>query len=201
MGTASTTKVLKHDGAGAFSEETTLTTSAGAGDANKIPALGAAGKLDISITNGTVTSAGSGDAGKLVALGGDGKIDVTAMPAGIGADTKVIVASEALAAGDFVNVWNSTGAKVRKADASTAGKQADGYVKAAVSNGGNATVYFEGPNTGLSGLTPGKVFLSTTPGLSTATAPTGSGNIVQKLGTAVAADEINVEFSDPITLA
>lgn len=72
---------------------------------------------------GVQTSAGAANAGDIVALDDTGRIDNTMMPVGIGADTAVIAASEALAAGDWVNIWNSTGAKVRKADATTAGKE------------------------------------------------------------------------------
>jgi hypothetical protein len=147
------------------------------------------------------SSAGAGDSGKIPSLDGSGRLDTSFMPAGIGADTKAIVASEALAAGDMVNVWNSTGAKVRKADASVAGKEAHGFVLAAVASSGTATVYFEGPNTQVTGLTPGSQFLSTTPGLATAIAPTGSGNVVQRVGFAVAATEMNFQSQPPIVLA
>ena len=49
---------------------------------------------------------------------------------GGGADTGTVTTSEALAAGDLVNIWNSSGAKARKADATTAGKEAHGFVLA-----------------------------------------------------------------------
>lgn len=224
MGTASTTKVIIQSG-GNLQETTTLLTSAGAGDANKIPALNASGVLDSSIINSKTTSDGAGDSGKIPALNasgilddtiinatvtssankipkldGSGKLDVTVMPVGIGADTAVITASEALAAGDFVNVWNSTGSKVRKADATTAGKHAMGFVLSAVSNGAAATVYFEGTNTQVTGMTPGDVFLSTTAGLATGTAPSASGNIVQPIGIATSATSINFQYNRPITL-
>jgi hypothetical protein len=92
-------------------------------------------------------------------------------------------------------------AKVRKADATTAGKFAHGYVLAAVNNGDPATVYFEGTNTQVSGAVPGQTFLSTTAGGFTATAPSAAGNVVQRLGVAVSATEINFERSQPIVLA
>ncbi len=148
------------------------------------------------------TSAGAGDVGKIPGLDSSGRLDTSVMPSGIGADTASITASEALAAGDFVNVWNSSGAKVRKADASVAGKEAHGFVLAAVSNATNATVYFEAANTQVTGMTPGNVFLSaTTPGLATSTAPSGAGQVVQRLGVATSATSINVEVQTPIVLA
>jgi hypothetical protein len=147
-------------------------------------------------------SAGAGDAGKIVALDSTGRIDNTMMPVGIGADTKNITTSEALAAGDFVNVWNSTGAKARKADASTAGKEAHGFVLAAASSGASATVYFEGANTQVTGMTPGPVFLSaTTPGAATSTAPSGTGQVVQRIGFAVGTTEVNFQSQPPVVLA
>ena len=149
----------------------------------------------------TVTSAGTGNDGDLVALDPSGRLDNSVMPVGIGVDTKTIAASEALAAGDWVNVWNSTGAKVRKADATTAGKEAHGFVLAAVSSGGNALVYFEGTNTQVSGQTPGPVYLQTTAGTGGATIPSASGNVVQNLGVAVSATEVNFERGTPVALA
>lgn len=147
-------------------------------------------------------SAGVGDAGGVVALDTTGRIDASMMPAGIGADTKSIAATENLAAGDLVNIYNSSGFKVRLADASTTGKEAHGFVLAAVTSGNNATVYFEGPNTQLTGLSPGRKFLSpTTPGKVTAVVPSTAGHVIQFVGVATAATELNFEAGDPIILA
>lgn len=200
MGTASTTKFIKNN-AGALTEQAALTTSAGAGDAQALVALNASGVLDSTIVNSKASSAGAGDSGKLVALDGTGKIDVTMMPTGIGADTAVVTASEALSAGDLVNIWNNTGAKVRKADATVAGKEAHGFVLSAVSNGNPATVYFEGSNTAMTGLTPGLQFLATTPGTTTTTAPSATGNVVQRVGFAVSTTTMNFQSGVPVTLA
>lgn len=150
---------------------------------------------------GVQTSAGAANAGDLVSLDDTGRIDNTMMPVGIGADTATIAASEALAAGDYVNVWNSTGAKARKADATVAGKEAHGFVLAAVASGANATVYFEGTNTQVSGQTPGPVFLSTTAGQGTTTVPSTAGNVVQRIGFAVSATAVNFQSQPPVTLA
>ena len=151
------------------------------------------------------SSAGSGDAGKIVALDSTGKIDNSMMPTGIGADTKAITASEGLAAGNFVNLWSDAGTlKVRKADASGgAAKQVDGFVLAAVTSGNSATVYFEGTNNQLSTLTLGsRYYLSgTTPGGATATAPSTAAYIIQYLGKAISATEISFEMSNVLVLA
>jgi hypothetical protein len=193
-------KFLKNN-AGTVTEESAVVSSAGAGDDGKLVALNTSGVLDSTIVNSKTSSAGAGDAGKIVALDGAGRIDSTMMPTGIGADTASIPASEALAAGDMVNIYDSTGAKCRKADAATAGKEAHGFVLAAVESAANATVYFEGTNTQVTGQTPGPVFLSaTTPGLATSTAPSGSGNVVQRVGFATGATAINFEAGTPIVL-
>jgi hypothetical protein len=145
------------------------------------------------------TSAGAGDAGKIIKLDGGGKLDVTVMPTGVGPDTKAIVTSEALAAGDFVNIHNSTGAKARKADKN--GKPAHGFVLAAFGSGATATVYLEGTNNQLTGMTPGAdQFLAST-GARTEAATTTTGDSVQLLGVALSATEMSFEPNDAILLA
>lgn len=193
-------KYLKNN-AGTLTEEAAVNSSAGASDEGKIPALNASGVLAASIVNSVGTSAGAGDSGKLPSLDGSGKLDNSFMPVGIGADTAAIATSETLAAGDFVNIWNNTGAAVRKADATTAGKEAHGFVLSAFTHPTTATVYFEGTNTAVSGKTPGVQFLQTTAGTSGSTAPSSSGNVVQKLGVATSATTINFEPQQPIVLA
>lgn len=151
---------------------------------------------------GVQTSAGVANAGDIVALDDTGRIDNTMMPVGIGADTAQLVASEALTGGNWINVWNDAGtAKMRKADGTVAGKEVDGFVLAAVSSGATGTAYFEGTNTQVTGQTPGSVFLQTTPGLCGATVPSASGNVVQRVGTAVSATAVNFERGTPVTLA
>ncbi|MDH4418916.1 MAG: hypothetical protein QE485_17030 [Acidovorax sp.] len=150
---------------------------------------------------GVQTSAGAANAGDLVSLDDTGRLDNSVMPVGIGADTKSIITSEALAAGDWVNIWNNSGAKARKADATTAGKETHGFVLAAFGSGTSALVYFEGTNTQVTGQTPGPVFLQTTAGTGGATIPSASGNVVQRIGVALSATEVNFEGGPAITLA
>lgn len=203
MGTPSATKYIKLV-AGTLKEFFALSTSAGSADEDAIPALNSDGVLDHSIVNATTTSVGAGDADKLVALDSSGKIDASMLPASGGGDTAIIEASESLAANNYVNIHEVGGAfRVRKADASAAnaGKQCHGFVLAAVSSGANATVYFEGPNAGVSGMTPGNVYLSETPGEGTNTPPTTSGSIVQRIGMATSATVVNFEVAQPVELA
>ena len=187
---------------GVLTEVTAPTTSAGAGDSGKIVALNTSGVLDATIVNSKTTSAGAGDSGKLPALDGGGKLDTSFMPTGIGADTASITASEALSAGDLVNVWDSAGVfKVRKADATSVGKEAHGFVISSVSSSASATVYFRGSNTAVTGKTPGKQYLTTTAGASSSTPPSGSGNIIQEVGIAVSATLVNFHQGQFFVLA
>ena len=151
---------------------------------------------------GKQTSSGVADAGAIVALDDSGRIDESMMPVGLGADTANVEASETLAAGDWVNLWDDAGAfKVRKADATTPGKAVHGFVLSSAPANASATVYFEGTNTQVSGMTPGDVFLATTAGAGSTTPPTGSGNVVQRLGVAVSATAVSFERGEPIKLA
>ena len=144
-------------------------------------------------------------AGAIVALDGTGRIDNAIMPTGIGADTKVVTnaANESFSAGDLVNIFDSTGTCARKADASTEGKEAVGFVISSVTAGNPATVYFEGTITGLTGLTVGsRQYLDTTSaGGTTETAPSTTSNVVQFIGIALSATEISFEPGEPITVA
>ena len=150
---------------------------------------------------GVQSSAGAGNAGDLVALDDTGRINNDMMPVGIGADTVSITASENLAAGNWVNVWNDAStAKVRKADATTAGKEVHGFVLSAVTSGNPATVYFEGTNTQVTGQTPGPFYLQTTAGAGGTTIPSASGNVVQQIGVAVSATAVNFERNAAVVL-
>jgi hypothetical protein len=154
---------------------------------------------------GVQTSAGAANAGDIPALDDTGRLDSSMMPVGFGAETKTIAATEALSAGDLVNIYNSSGLKCRKADGSSSAKRAHGYVLAAVANGANATVYYGNINNQLSGLTIGdELYLSdSTPGAVTNAAGLtgGSGHISQRVGVATAATEALMEIEPPVVLA
>jgi len=148
---------------------------------------------------GIQISTGASNAGDIVALDDTGRIDATMLPVGVGADVAVITASEALAAGAYVNIYSGG---VRNADATTAGKPVDGFVLTAVSSGASAQVYKEGTNTQLSGLTLGAdMYLSTTAGVATATPPSAAGNIVQRIGKAMSTTSADFERGAPVVLA
>jgi hypothetical protein len=146
----------------------------------------------------TVVSAGAGSDGAIPALDASGKLDPSVMPAGIGADTVSATATEALSAGDLVNLYNNGGVlSVRKADASAAAaaRFCNGYVIAPVANAAQATVYKEGTVQGLSGLTLGsKYFLSASvAGGASTTVVTAAGQLLQYIGTALSAATLDFE--------
>lgn len=149
------------------------------------------------------TTGGAGDADKVPALDAAGKFPLAMMPTGVGADTFEATASEALSAGDLIDVYDDSGTtKVRKADGSTTGKIARGFVLAAVESAATATVYSAGSNDQVTGLTPGPQWLSTTTaGGVQATVPSGAGKTSQRVGYAVTATLLVVDLGEPVTLA
>lgn len=190
-----TAKYLKHN-AGRVDEVVATVESAGAGNAGEIPALNASGVLADTVLNAATTGAS-----KTLKLKPDGKIDDAVMPSAYGPDVATIQASEALSAGNYVNIHDVTGAfRVRKADASN-GREAHGFVLAGVSSGNPATVYFDSTNTQVTGQTAGPVYLSATPGTGAAAAPSTSGHIVQRIGLAHSATAVNFAYNPPILLA
>jgi hypothetical protein len=157
----------------------------------------------ITEVHGTQTSTGVSNANQIPALTANGLLDISLMPTGIGPDTASLTASEALASGAFVNVWNNSGVfAVRNADGSTTGKEAHGFVLTSVASAGTATVYFNGTNNAVTGATPGVQYLSDSAvGSFTSTPPSTAGHTVQRIGLATSATSINFTYEPPITLA
>lgn len=151
---------------------------------------------------GLVSSAGAGDAGKIPALDSAGRLDTSVLPAGIGQNVSLLTASENLVAGDWVNIFDDAGtAKVRKADNSNA-RRAHGFVRAAFSSAATATVYGAGElNDQLSSLTLGAEYFLDTAGGETTTTPTAPGSIVQGLGVAESATAIRFAPTIPLKRA
>jgi hypothetical protein len=149
---------------------------------------------------GIVTSAGAANDGDIPVLDATGRLDASLMPVGVAADTYTANTSEAVAAGAFVYI-TATGL-IANASAASGGNQARGFVLAASASGAPATVYFEGRNTQLTGLTVGgRYYLSdSVAGAVTVTAVTGAGKKLQLLGYAVSATSLDSEIDDYIAL-
>ena len=151
-------------------------------------------------------SAGAADAGKLPALDANGLID-RSMTYNNPAQT--FTASETIATSAIVNVWDSTGAKVRNADASGGvAKKADGTAATGFASAAAGTIDLDNVVLGgLTGLVVGtQYFLSaTTPGgivkVGDAGYPATAGHILQKIGKALTATTLKVDIGDPIILA
>lgn len=142
-------------------------------------------------------SAGAADAGKYFVPGADGRWDESLLPNTDGA--RLVAASEALSAGDFVNLFDDGGApKLRKADAGGIATRAHGFVKSAAADGDSVKFYESGPSVGFAGLTVGAVYYlsDATAGEIVDTAPTTAGHIAQVVGVAVSATEIQVDISE-----
>jgi hypothetical protein len=115
-------------------------------------------------------------------------------------------ASEAISAGNFVNLYANSGVfSVRKADNSN-GREAHGFVLAAVASAGTATVYQLGElNSSLSGLTVGADYWLGTGGgiIATPLDETDDDNIglvSQYLGRAKSATELITVQDEPVPL-
>jgi hypothetical protein len=143
-------------------------------------------------------SAGVADANKIVATDSTGKLHISLMPTGVNAEALAVPVSEALSAGDFVNLYDVSGTlTARKADASN-GRAAHGFVLAAAPSG-TATVYQEGLNNAVSGLTDGATAYLGTAGAAVTTAPSYvSGRIYQELGYTTSATAVFFQFSNAI---
>jgi hypothetical protein len=135
-----------------------------------------------------VDQGGSGNANKPVMTNAEGFIDPTMLAS---AEVKTGTAFEAITAKQLV-YFRSDG-QVAKSSAAVGGHKAQGWAANSASVGQPVTVYQEGTIGDLSGLTPeATVFLSaTTAGGFTQTAPTGTGVLLQVVGVALSATELN----------
>lgn len=146
-------------------------------------------------------SAGAADAGKIIATNSAGGVDESFLPIGDGA--RAFPLSQALSAGDFVNVYDDGGvAKLRKADASSPATRAHGFVREAGAEGENVKMYGSGVLEGFADLTVGATYVlsDTTPGEATLVSPSASGHIAQIVGTAVSPTEIQVDIAETIVV-
>lgn len=145
------------------------------------------------------SSAGAGDANKIIMTDSGGLIDPTFLPS-TGDISKE--ASEALDAGDYVNLFDDSGTvRMRKADNSN-GRPADGYVLSAVSALASGVIkpLHVGVNNALSGLTLGARYFLGTAGNVTTTPPSAAGETVQCLGIACSATELYQQPEDPVLI-
>lgn len=108
----------------------------------------------------------------------------------------LLMASEALSAGNLVNFWADGGtAKMRKADASD-DRAADGYVLQAVASGSKGYAFADGINDSASGLTVGPLYLGESGAASSS--ESGPGGIVQSIGFALSSTAMVFQRGLPV---
>ena len=147
----------------------------------------------------TEISAGVANAGDLIRLDATGRLDISLLPVGVGPDTTVVNATEALNAGDLVNIFDDGGSPgARLADRSNS-RKAHGFVLAAVAIANPATVFLDTTNTALAALSIGADYFLGVSGAIELTPTTTQGEILQQVGFAIAATELSFEPGETIT--
>lgn len=141
-------------------------------------------------------SSGASDAGRIPATGADGRLDSSLLPVGIGANTTLAAASEAIGAGKYVQFHDAAGVfSIRLADNSN-GRFADGFVLVAVTANAIGTVYpLDSVNTALTGLADGtRYYLGLAGGVLAVpldeTVPANVNKVSQYLGVAKSSTEL-----------
>lgn len=111
-----------------------------------------------------------------------------------------VTCAENVTAGDLVHIANNAGvAVVYRADADAL-RACHGFVLETKAAGQVVKVYSYGYNPMMSGLTPGVVFLSTTPGAATNSPPITAGRLSQRVGFAVSPNVMNFVYAAPVRL-
>jgi len=143
-------------------------------------------------------SAGAADSGKITKLNALGELDESMLP---NSEIQSKTAFETLTASDFIHVRSD--GQIEKADATTSGKPASGFVRVGITAASADKTYGEGILGGFTGLTVGgAVFLGKTAGaVSQDVSSFTAGNVVQKLGVAWSATEVKVEIGIAYLLA
>lgn len=147
------------------------------------------------------SSAGAGDSGKIPSLDASGKLDSSFMPTGFGADSRTVTAGENLSAGDLVYL-NSSGEAFKADANSQAKEAIGFTLTSITAASSGTIYLGSGIITGLTGLTAGsRYFLSaTTAGGISTSKPTGAADIVQQVGFALSSTELYFEPQDSVLL-
>lgn len=182
---------------GTKTEEAPVTTST----MDKVPALDGSGKLNTNMLNTTTTGGTGDDSGKIGLLDAAGKWPTAMIPGSADANTAVLTAKDALPFAGLFVYFDETAGGVMKAVNTDPTKRAFGYALTTAGYDSPITIYFEGKNTALTGLVPGKKYYLGADGSVTATPPTASGSVVQFLGIAINATTLVFEPNEGIVLA
>jgi hypothetical protein len=115
----------------------------------------------------------------------------------------VVVASEGIGAGDFVNIYGAAGeSRVRKAWAGDPARFANGFAPSAIANGQAGAIFFAGLNSSVAVPDDAsEAWLSdVSPGSFMTIPPASGGSIVQSLGPAIAGLGIFFTFRERVLL-
>lgn len=145
---------------------------------------------------GAQSSAGVADAGKIVALNASGQIDNTMLPS---SSLDSAIASEAISAGDAVNVWDNVGTRnVRKAD-NTNGRRCDGFAATSAAASASCTFDTDGGRTAVTGVVLASTYYLGAAGAIVTTPTTTVGHQLQKVGTGAGTGILTIEIEVPAT--
>ncbi len=170
-----TRKLLKIGSTGLITEEATISTSAGAGDADKFVQTNSAGVLD-----------------------------ATLMPAGVGQDVRTVTAGENLSAGNLIYM-SAAGTVFKADANAEGKEATGYVLTSIANGASGSAYFGGGVISGLSGLTAGsRYFLSTAATGAVALYASltfGAGDIVQEVGRALSTTELYFEPQAPILVA
>ena len=144
---------------------------------------------------------GGGSIDMIPALNGAGQFDATMLPS---APTTTALASELIAAGSLVNIWNDTGvSKVRNADntGAASSKSADGFAPTQILSGAVGTVVLSDGIVGGLALTEGNDYYLGVAGAVIDNPPTATGECSQAVGKALTATTLAFHAGMPVELA
>jgi hypothetical protein len=146
------------------------------------------------------SSAGAGDSGKIPSLDTSGKISTTMMPTGFGSDTLTVTAGETLTAGNLIYI-SAAGTAFKADANAAGKAAIGFVLAGITSGASGTAYFGSGLITGLTSLTMQQTyFLSGTAGAVTLTAPTGTAKIQQPVGYAVSATTLYFEPQTAILL-
>lgn len=148
-----------------------------------------------SATASFALNAGGGGSGTGFPFSGSAVITGSIILSSASAFFPIVTASEALTAGDFVNM---AAGGIRRASNNDTTKQAHGFVTESYSTGNSVVVFYSGLNTGVTGLTIGSRYFLGTSGGETLTPPTTAGQLSQEVGVAVTSTALLVNFGPAI---
>lgn len=158
------------------------------------------GNGDLGVETAIQTSAGAGDADKIPATGADGKLDLSFLPDAVQPVAHTGVFGATVAAGKFIYTDDADSYKVKTATNAGLDTKADGFVMVGGDADDAATYYNGGKVTGLTGITANADYYLDTAGGFTITQPTAAGSIVQRVAVGIDTTSLEIRISHAVRL-